>query len=408
MAFRDKTLSVDSKTRGVARVYSNTRFHQILEALPRGLVTRLSEQTQASRYDKSFKPYDHLVALLYGQFSGARSLRELESGLNAHAAHHYHLGISSVRRSTLADANSRRPATFFKELVEQLMNQAGRRQRQELRELVYLLDSTPIQLKGQGFDWTSISATHRTQGLKVHLMITQASQRPVYLNITDTNINDITDARQMTLTPGAVYVMDKGYCDYNWWRQIDEIGSRFVTRFKTNAGLDVVAQHTPEGKDILEDAHVMFRYASNRGHHRNTYHDKPLRRIKVAREGKAPLVLATNDITTPAAEIALLYKQRWQVELFFKWLKQNLKLKRFLGRSRNAVMVQIYAAIIGYLLLWLYRKRVTTADTTLHLLLVEIRATLFQRVETERQRDYRQRRRERHQIMAQKQGRLAL
>lgn len=287
------------------------------------------------------------------------------------------------------------------------MGQASRQQRSELRELVYLLDSTPIQLKGRGFDWACVGATHRSQGLKVHLMIEHGQHRPVYLNLSDPNVNDITDARRMPLESDAVYVMDKGYCDYNWWHRIDGAGSLFVTRFKKNAGLEVLSCQAPQADGILEDATVTFRYRANRARHKNAYYNKPLRRIQVSREGKPPLVLATNDLTSPAADIAELYKKRWQIELFFKWMKQNLKLKRFLGRSRNAVSVQIYAALIGYLLLWLHRRRLGR-DTDLYLLLVEVKETLFQRTETARQRQYRHRRRERLRIITEKQSALAL
>lgn len=385
-------------------MFSMTRFGAILNALPRGQLDRFTRQTHADYYDKCFKPYDHLVALLYGQFSSARSLRELETGLNAQAASHYHLGIQTVRRSTLADANQRRPVAFFKALAEQLMTQVSRKMRGELRQLLYALDSTPIQLKGRGFDWTDAAATHRNHGLKVHLMIALPQHNPVYLNITDPNVNDVTDAKRMVLAPDATYVMDKGYCDYGWWYETDIMGSHFVTRFKRNAGLKVVEQRTPEGEGILEDAVVTFSHRSNRAKHRNPYYGKTLRRIRVEREGKPALELATNDMTSPATHIAALYKQRWQIELFFKWIKQNLKLKRFLGRSRNAVMVQIYAAIIGYLLLWLYRHRLGRDNANLYLLLAEIKATLFQPVLTQRQREYRRRRQEQQRIVAESQG----
>jgi len=380
-------------------VYSNTRFHQLLEALPRNLIDRISSSLQAGRYDKSFKPYDHLLALLYGQISGVRSLRELETGFNAQAAHHYHLGTGPIRRSTLSDANQRRNPVLFKTVTEQLMAFMHGKQRRELTELTYLLDSTPIQLKGHGFDWAEASATSRNQGLKVHLMIEQRGHTPVYLNITSPTVNDVVDARHLRLEADATYVFDKGYCDYGWWQQIDEAGATFVTRFKRNAAIQVVAQNPCDGKVILSDEWVEFRHRSNRAGHKNGYHGLRLRRISVYREGKSPLILATNDMDSSAKDIAELYRKRWQIELFFKWLKQNLKLKRFLGKSQNAVSLQIYAAIISYLLLWLYRSRRCAPNTSLHLLLVEIRETLFTRLPTGVQQMYRRRRRERAELI---------
>lgn len=389
-------------------MYSNTRFNQVLEALPRRFVDRTAQSLGAGRYDKSFKPYNHLVALIYGQFSDARSLRELEVGLNAQSAHHYHLGIGQVKRSTLADANQRRPPALFKSIAEQLMTQVKGHQRGELKELLYLLDSTPIQLKGRGFDWAGLGSTYRNRGLKVHLMIESQSNSPVYLNITDPNVNDVTDARRVPLERGAVYVVDKGYCDYRWWREIDDAQATFVTRFKRNAAIEVVSRRPVEGEDILEDAEVRFRHRSNRAHHKNPLFGKTLRRIKVAREGKAPLVLATNDLESPASEIAELYRKRWQIELFFKWMKQHLKVKSFLGRSRNSVCLQIYAAIISYLLIWLYRTKTGQSNTQLYLLVAELRQTLFTRLETQAHRGYRDKRRERSILIAKLQPELPL
>ena len=380
-------------------MYSNTRFHQLLEVLPRALIDRISADLQASRYDKSFKPYDHLLALLYGQISGVRSLRELEAGFNAQAAHHYHLGTGPIRRATLSDANQRRNPALFKAVVEQLMGLVHRKQRRELAQLTYLLDSTPIQVKGPGLTWLEAYATSRNRGLKVHLMIEQQDHTPVYLNVTSPNVNDVVDARRLPLEPGATYVFDKGYCDYGWWQQIDEIGAIFVTRFKRNAAIRVVSQNRCDGEVILSDEAVEFSHRSNRAGHKNRYHGQRLRRIRVFREGKPPLILATNDLHSSAEAIAQLYRKRWQIELLFKWLKQNLKLKRFLGRSQNAVTLQIYAAIISYLLLWLYRARQCAPNTSLHLLLVELRETLFTRLPTLAQQVYRRRRRERDELI---------
>lgn len=388
-------------------MYSNTRFHQLLEALPRAFVDRMSTRLQADRYDKSFKPYDHLLALLYGQISGVRSLRELETAFNAQAAHHYHLGTKPIRRSTLSDANHRRNPALFKSVMEYLMGRVHRKQRQELAELTYLLDSTPIQLTGRGFDWTEVGATYRNQGLKVHLMLEQHQHNPVYLNITSPNVNDIVDAHQICLEAGAVYVFDKGYCDYDWWDQITEAKATFVTRLKRNAAVDVVKSSPCQGDVILSDEEISFRHRSNRAHHQNRLYGKTLRRIQVRRDDKPPLILVTNDRVSSAEDIAELYRKRWQIELFFKWIKQNLKLKQFLGRSENAVILQIYTAIISYLLIWLYRKRWRGGTASLHLLLVELRETLFNRLPTDQQRDYRRRRQEQANLIRKNQYALS-
>ena len=180
------------------------------------------------------------------------------------------------------------------------------------------------------------------------------------------------------------HVFDKGYCDYGWWWRIQQSGARFVTRFKRNA--NVVVQHArpiPKAARgaILRDEIVRFGNKHPRGGRRNPY-TAALRRIEVARAGKAPLVLATNDLKSSALTIAARYQARWQIELFFKWIKQHLRIKRFLGRSERAVRIQILTALIAYLLLALY-ARANGVKHSLWMLLGELRSTLFQRPDTE-------------------------
>jgi len=209
---------------------------------------------------------------------------------------------------------------------------------------------------------------------------------PVHAQISAANVNDIQAGREIILETGATYVFDKGYCDYNGWNTIDEQSSYFVTRFKKNAGIEYIESlNIPSCcKDIvLEDAVVRFKNKRPGGHRINHYYGKPLCRIVVVRPDKTtPLILATNDFTRSAEDIAKLYKQRWGIELFFKWLKQNLKIKTFLGRSENAVKIQIYTALISYLLLQLYRQQHGITQSMM-LCLVTFRSGLFQRPETE-------------------------
>lgn len=387
-------------------MYSNTRFHQILEALPHSFLRASKEQRSSDRYSKTFSTYDHLVALIYAQLSAVKSLRELESSFNNHTEKHYHLGCSSIKRSTLSDANSRRDPGIFKEVVALLMAGVHRTQRRRLKEFIYLLDSTPIQLKEAGFEWAKECATKRTTGLKAHLAINSPSDNPVYLNITSANVNDITDAQSMPLQPKTTYIFDKGYDSYSWWYKIHKAQSHFVTRFKSNAAVRVLEIKEHDANEILSDEIVKFKYKKNRAKHENPYFDTPLRRVKIQREGKSPLILATNIMDKSADEIGQLYKQRWQVELFFKWLKQNLKIKRFIGRSKNAVLLQIYAAITTYLLLWIYKSR-QGIQSSLHLMLVALRPQLFMRLDTDYHIDRRRKRREIADSIKEKQHVLA-
>jgi hypothetical protein len=258
--------------------------------------------------------------------------------------------------------------------------------RRDLVPMLRLLDSTSITLKGRGFDdWTFGQRTARTQGLKLHVLYDPVRQAPCWSTFSAANVNDITVAReQLPLASGQCYVFDKGYCDYAWWHAIDQGGGHFVTRFKRDAALIVKRNRKVQAKDaatILADQIVTFRHRHNRAGHTNPY-EAPLRRVTVARPDHArPLVLATNDLKSPAATIAARYKARWDIELFFKWIKQHLRIERFLGRSEHAVKIQILTALVAYLLVAL-AHRATRSSLSLWLFLAELRAALFQRPAT--------------------------
>lgn len=370
-----------------------SRLHDIMKALPRGTFDRIVDARQADKHSKGFNCWDQLVAMIYARLSGASSLRVLETGFNSQRTHHYHLGTAPIRRSTLADANGKRQADVFADTARLLMAKAKRSLRREGEALLYLLDSTSITLKGPGFDaWTSETRTRNTQGIKFHVLYASNLETPIQHSLTAPNVNDVDEGVKLPIEAGAVYVFDKGYCDYNWWNRIRAEGALFVTRFKRNASLKVESVRPIPEADVelvLRDEIVRFANRHPRGGRKNHY-DQPLRRITVARTGHdLPLVLATNDLTSPASVIAQRYKARWEIELFFKWIKQHLRIKRFLGRSENSVRIQILTALIAYLLLALYRKAQRYAGS-MWMLLAEVRATLFQRPTIEAMR-YRRR-----------------
>jgi len=392
-------------------MYRNTRFGQIMEGLPRSHFEKRVREENADKYCKGFRRWDQMMAMIFNQLSGANSLRELEAGFNSQHHHHYHLGTRNIKRSTLADANNNRSSDIFARICNDLIQQAHGTIKRELKSLVYLLDSSPIQLTGPGFDeWTKPYKTRITQGLKLHLMLEQQSKLPVYALITGGNESDIINGRKVSIEKGATYVFDKGYYDYNWWKSIDNKGAHFVARLKKNAAVAVSQQHainTDNSNSIQEDATIRFtRKIVGTRNLPNPYFNTPARRIVVSRPDKdTPMILVTNDFTRSAQEIAQLYKQRWDIELFFKWLKQNLKIKRFLGRSENAVRTQIYIALIAYVLLYLYRKS-NHINIVFSLCLSALKTGLFQRPETEYHMALR-RRREREEL-ARMQGVLAL
>lgn len=385
-------------------MFSISTFQQLLKGLPRSTFDKYVSLHKADKYSKHFRHWDHLIAMLYAQLSGAQGLRPLETAFNSHSSHHYHLGTSTLKRSTLADANERRSDRVFSDVAIWLMGQVSRSVSRDSKELMYLLDSTSLTLKGREFDrWTAQNSNRFTQGIKLHVLYDTHCAAPVWHSFSAPNVNDVERALEVPIKADALYVFDKGYTDYNWWNSIDEAKARFVTRFKYNAGVDVVTKlDVPDDASgvVLGDELVTFRHKRPGGKRVNEYHGKTLRRITVARPDKdRPLILATNDLTSSALAIAQQYKERWGIELFFKWVKQHLKIKQFLGRSENAVRIQVLTALIGHLLLVLSHQK-NEEKRTLWEYFCYVSACLFQRPEIEAT-TYRQ-----QQEILQKQGRL--
>ena len=320
---------------------------KLLEAIDRRQFQAIVARHAGDAYDKSFKSWDHLVALIFAQFSAADSLRGLEASFNAHSQHHYHLGSRPITRSTLADANRRRPVAVFAETFGLVAGQLDRTTRREGLDMLRLIDSTPIPL-GRLCAWAKSNG--RIRGMKMHVVYDPGADQPYILDITDANVNDTQIGRTVAIEAGATYVFDKGYCHYGWWRAIAAAGSTFVTRPKSNMGLRVVRQRRVverrgAGFTVLGDADVAF---SSKG---DSQLPMRLRLIKVARDEGGVITLVTNDMTCSAVEIGALYKGRWQIELLFRWIKQHLKIRRFLGNNENAIRLQVYAAMIAYALL---------------------------------------------------------
>jgi putative transposase len=360
-------------------MFSISRIQQVLQAVPRGAFDHIVQRYRGDRFSKGFGCWQQLQAMVYVQLSGATSLRQLEAGFNAHPSHHYHLNTPCVRRSTLADANAKRNPRIFAELLELLIAQAGRSVRSQREELLYLLDATTVDLPVRGCSRGHASAAGN-HGVKLHLLFEANTCAVAQASITPANINDITEGRKLPIEPGATYIFDRGYCHYNWWHSIEQRGARWVSRFKRDAALNYLREQ-PAGAGILRDSIVAFALRTPRGGHRNSY-SSPLRRIEVQRVDAAPLVLATNDLTSPAEEIAALYKKRWQIELLFKWVKQHLQIRRFVGHNDNAVRIQLLTALIAYMLVLLL-KRTTGFKDSLWMLLAQLRHSLFQRPRTE-------------------------
>jgi hypothetical protein len=328
--------------------HHNSVFHSVLKHVPWPEFDRLVEAHGSDARVRRLPTKSQFVALLYGQLSGAASLREMVTGLASHAARLYHVGAHPVRRSTLSDANAQRPVAVFADLLAMLMKQAHRGLRRKLAETTYLIDATGVRLNEHSAGWARFSAG--VCGAKVHVIYDADADRPIYAAVSAANVNDITMAQQMPIEPGATYVFDLGYYDYAWWAKLDAAQCRIVTRFKANTPLALVQElAVPKGGSILSDR-IGFLPARQTKSRRNPMQDA-VREVRVVTDTGKVLRILSNDLDAGAQEIADLYRRRWAIELFFRWVKQTLKITRYVGTSENAVRIQIAVALIAFLLL---------------------------------------------------------
>lgn len=346
-AFQLVANHLDTKWSNAMR-HKNSVIHGLLQHVPWGGFDDDVAELGADKGVRTLSARSQFIALLSGQIGGASSLREIETALCSHRARLYHLNAKPVKRSTLADANAKRSAEVFTRLFERLLRQARRGLRRALGETVYLIDSTSACLNALSKDWASFSSD--VCGAKAHVIYDADAGIPVYMAVTPARVNDITAAKEMPIENGATYAFDLGYYDYGWWASLDAAGCRIVTRLKSNTPLQVVERNpVREGGDILSDCvgYLPERQAKSR---KNPYQD-PVREVRVRIQTGKILRIVSNDLDSSAEEIAAIYKRRWEIELFFRWVKQNLKIKKFLGTSENAIRIQIAIALIAYLLL---------------------------------------------------------
>ncbi|WSH66258.1 IS4 family transposase [Rhizobium ruizarguesonis] len=359
--------------------HKNSVFHDLLKRIPWSVFDRLVDEHGADKHVRQLSTKDQFIALLYGQLAGAVSLREITGGLESHAARLYHLGARPVSRSTLADANAKRSSAVFAGLFAELAAKAGRGLRRAMGEATYLIDATSVRLSGAGSQWARFS--HQACGAKVHVVYDADNDRPIYAAVTPANVNDITAAKAMPIEPGATYVFDLGYYDFGWWAKMDKAGCRIVTRFKSHTPLAVTREQAVEDAgSILSDRIGLLpaRQAKNR---KNPFSD-PVREVTVRIDTGKVLRILSNDLEAPAKEIADLYKRRWAIELFFRWVKQTLKIKHFLGASENAVRIQIAVALIAFLLLRMAQADQNTVQSPLAFARL-VRANLMHRRRTD-------------------------
>src|ERR1700692_2614427 len=333
--------------KGPGMRYLNSIFVNLLKPVDRRQFREIVERHDGDAYDKSFKSWDHLVTLIGAQLGQVASLRAVEGGFIATSPQHYHLGVGKVVRPTLSDANARRPVGVFAETFAMLAEKADRHTRVEGAEMVRLIDSSPVPL-GKMCEWAEWNG--RIRGMKMHIVYHPGNDVPRCVEITPATVNDVEIGRQIELEAGATYVFDKGYYHFGWWKKINAAKAFFVTRVKVNTRLRktksrYVRKTIGDGFRIIADADVML---ASKG---DSSLPIPLRRIKVKRDKGGIITLITNDLERTAVEIATLYKVRWQIELLFRWIKQHLDIRKFLGTNDNAIRLQILAAMIAYLLL---------------------------------------------------------
>jgi IS4 transposase len=326
--------------------FRDSIFGNLLKPINQRQFHAIVERFDADAYDKSFKSWNHMVALTYAQLSHLNSLRGLEAGFNANAQHH-RLNIGALARSTLSDANARRPVGIFAQTFTMLAGMADRQMRCEGSEMVRLIDASPIPLS-KVCKWAKWNG--RIRGMKMHLVYDPNADVPHCVEVTPANVNDVEIGRKTKIKADVTYVFDKAYCRFDWWTKINNAKAFFVTRRKVNMRLRVtrwryLRKIVGDGFRIVDDAEVVL---ASKG---DSQLSIPLRRIRVRRDKGGTITLITNDLKRSAVEIAALYKSRWQIELLFRWIKQHLKIRKFLGTKHNAIRLQILAAMIAYLLL---------------------------------------------------------
>ncbi len=343
-------------------LHQNTVFHSLLKYVPWGRFEKLVEKHGADELCRTLTSKRHFVALLYGQFSGAVSLREIVTGTTSHETRLYHVGAAPVKRSTVSDANQKRPCQLFADLFTVMLQQAHRGLRRAVADAVRLIDSTSLHLSSLSAEWATFST--EMYGAKAHIIYDPHADQPVYFAVTPANVNDITAAKAMPIEAGATYVFDLGYYDYGWWAAMDDAGCRFVTRLKKNTPFTVVHENrVPKNSNIVSDriGHLPNRLAASRKNPLQV----PVREIRVIIETGKMLRIATNDLDASAEDIADLYKQRWQIELFFRWVKQVLRIRHFIGVSENAARIQIAVALIAFLILRMAQAAQKTVQSPL-------------------------------------------
>jgi hypothetical protein len=321
--------------------HANSIFSQFLSLIPRQNFYKLARKHTTGRKERKLSRWSQLVILMFIQLTERKSLRAGVRNITIMRSKTYHLGVNKVARSTFSDANNKRPAMFFKELFDHVLAKAGkitRGHKFRFKNPLYSLDATTIDLNKNSFPWAEFRKNK--SGIKLHTLLDHNGYLPSLVDMTKAKTADVQVGRKIKFNKGDIVIFDKGYNDYDWYEELTSNGVFFVTRLKTNADYAVIKRHPVKGS-ITSDQVIKLKKTG-----------LILRRIglKDNDTGKHYQFL-TNNFRLAASTIGGIYKDRWAIEQFFRWIKQNLKIKTFIGRSENAVLTQIYVALIVYLLL---------------------------------------------------------
>jgi hypothetical protein len=325
--------------------HCSTLMGQLLQLIPRHVFDHLVDSHAWQGPDaRKFTYWSHLVTMLFGQWSARKSLRDVVFSVNRQAHKLYHLGLAQVRRSTLSDANKLRPAVIFEKTYYKLYERLSAELEPQPKKAppIKIIDATTIDLCATVFPWAKFRT--RKGAIKLHTVLT--GLLPQCVLVTDGKTHDRRAIQDLRFQPGDLLIFDRAYLDYAWLYQLHQGRAWFVTRLKNNSCYEIIEEQTASGP-ILADQIICLGYPKAQASY-----PEPLRRVhyRDPETGKE-YVFLSNRQDLSALEVAELYRRRWQIELFFKWLKQNLKIKAFYGTSKNAVLIQIWTALIAYLLL---------------------------------------------------------
>jgi transposase len=354
----------------------NSIFGQMLQMISRYDFQKAVNKHDAEKHSKGFSSWNHFTALLFGQLAGQDALRGIEAVLASQEKKLYHLGIRSIKRSTLSYANNHRSHEVFHKLFETMLQKTAKQapdHKFRFKNDLYSFDATTVDLCLSLHDWAKFRTTKG--GIKIHVKLNHSGYIPEFITVTEAKQQEVNELPRLKLKAGDVIVFDRGYTDFNQFATYCTENIYFVTRLKRNAKYRVV-----DRRDVSQYEHISSdQVIEMKGYYTKKKCPVCLRRIRVKdpETGKY-IILLTNQFKWSPKTVAAVYKDRWQIEIFFKTMKQNLKIKSFLGTSRNAILSQIWVAMIAYLML-AYMKFISMYKWTINRLMKILPTLLFSR-----------------------------